>query len=255
MTPLPRMKPSTPLVRADRLRLELGEDGSVYVDALGMPGPRIARGLELLAAFSRPTSIQEALDSVAVQGTQEWIEMTETLVRWVESGVLKEVGSPAVRAARAGYQAAPIHAVMLNDRARTRAFIDGIASAVRPGDVALDIGTGTGVLALAAARAGARRVYAIEATSMADVAEQNARANGMSDRITVIRGRSTDVNLPEKVDVIVTEMIGHHALGEGLIEVVNDAMSRFGHAGTRVVPEGVELIGIPLHIPEGDLAA
>ena len=55
---------------------------------------------------------------------------------------------------------------MLNDRARTDAFIRAIEATVRPGDVVVDLGTGTGVLALAAARAGARRVYAIEASGV-----------------------------------------------------------------------------------------
>ena len=77
---------------------------------------------------------------------------------------------------------------MLDDDRRTEAYLAALTKAVRPEDVVLDIGTGTGVLAVAAARAGARHVYAVEATDIADVAERVFTANGVGDRVTLIRG-------------------------------------------------------------------
>src|SRR3954454_16113224 len=79
-----------------------------------------------------------------------------------------------------------LHGAMLDDRRRTRSFIAAIEAAVRPGDVVVEIGTGTGVLAVAAARAGARRVYALESANMAAWARRIFAANRVSDRATLV---------------------------------------------------------------------
>jgi len=93
------------------------------------------------------------------------------------------------------------HASMLNDRRRTAGYLASIRDIVKPGDVVVDIGTGTGILAIAAVRAGARHVYAIEEARIARVARTLFEANGMTDHITLIRGRSTEVKLPQRADV------------------------------------------------------
>lgn len=80
---------------------------------------------------------------------------------------------------------------MLLDRRRTDAFCRAVRESVRPGEVVDEIGTGTGILGVVAARAGARRVYALETSPIAEVAERVARENEVSDRLTVIRERST----------------------------------------------------------------
>ncbi len=71
---------------------------------------------------------------------------------------------------------------MLHDERRTGDYLRALAAAVRPDDVVLDIGTGSGVLAVAAARAGARRVYAVEASDIAEVAARVFEVNGVQDR-------------------------------------------------------------------------
>ena len=101
-----------------------------------------------------------------------------------------------------------MHIAMLNDRRRTASFLAAIRRVVRPGDVVVDVGTGTGVLAIAAAQAGAARVYAVEATGIGKLAEANFRANGLQDRITLVPGWSMQVTLPERADVLVSEVIG-----------------------------------------------
>ena len=68
---------------------------------------------------------------------------------------------------------------MLHDERRTGDYLAALAAAVRPSDVVLDIGTGSGVLAVAAAKAGARHVYAVEASDIADVAERVFAVNGV----------------------------------------------------------------------------
>lgn len=76
------------------------------------------------------------------------------------------------------------------------------------GKVVLDVGTGTGILAFFAIHAGARKVYAVDASESTTIAQLLADANGYSDRIIVIRGKIEELKLPERVDVIISEPIG-----------------------------------------------
>ncbi|XP_026996809.2 histone-arginine methyltransferase CARM1 isoform X1 [Tachysurus fulvidraco] len=84
--------------------------------------------------------------------------------------------------------------------------------------VVLDVGCGTGILSFFAIQAGARKVYAVEASSVAKHAEVLVRSNGMSDRITVLAGKIEEVSCLEKVDVIISEPIGYMLLNERMLE-------------------------------------
>ncbi len=128
---------------------------------------------------------------------------------------------------------------MLRDSVRCRAFRRAIAEAVTPGCTVLDIGAGTGILSLFAAQAGARMVYAVEQTQIVDVTRRIVAANGFSDRIKVIQGDMTTVELPEKVDVIVSEWLGSYAVDENLLPVVVHARERWLKPGGRMIPESV----------------
>jgi hypothetical protein len=116
---------------------------------------------------------------------------------------------------------------------------------VKPGDVAVDIGTGTGILAIAAAKAGASTVYAIEATRIADAAEAVARANGVADRVHLVRGWSTHVDLPQRADVLVTEIIGHEPFSEDALLLNWDARRRFLKDDARFIPSALRLYAYP----------
>uniref|UniRef100_A0A3B4EJG7 type I protein arginine methyltransferase n=1 Tax=Pygocentrus nattereri TaxID=42514 RepID=A0A3B4EJG7_PYGNA len=84
--------------------------------------------------------------------------------------------------------------------------------------VVLDVGCGTGILSFFAVQAGAKKVYAVEASSVAKYAEVLVRSNGMSDKIVVLAGKIEEVSCPEKVDVIISEPIGYMLLNERMLE-------------------------------------
>jgi len=104
---------------------------------------------------------------------------------------------------------ADIHEVMLKDRVRTLAYRNFIVDpANRPrfeGKVVLDVGCGTGILSMFAAQAGARKVYAVDASNVAYKAVRNVKANGFERTIEVIKGKVEEIQIPEKVDVIISE--------------------------------------------------
>jgi hypothetical protein len=145
------------------------------------------------------------------------------------------------------------HVEMLNDKSRTSGYIKTIRKIVHPGDVVVDIGTGTGIMAIAAAQAGARRVYAIEAGRIGEVARHLFAINGFADRITLLHGWSTKTWLPERADVLISELIGNEPLAEGVIGITRDARRRLLKPGARLMPSGIKLFGLPVMIPDREL--
>eukprot|EP00850_Spirogloea_muscicola_P013644 SM000093S24455 [mRNA] locus=s93:420910:423764:- [translate_table: standard] len=127
---------------------------------------------------------------------------------------------------------------MLSDRVRMRAYHRAVFAnaAAFAGKVVLDVGTGSGILAIWAAQAGARKVYAVEATNMAQHAELLAASNGVSGIVEVIQGSIEDVTLPEKVarllfragavDVIISEWMGYFLVRESMLDSKRIAVAR-----------------------------
>ena len=137
------------------------------------------------------------------------------------------------------YAELEVHRTMIHDRVRTEAFRRAIESVVRPGDVVLDVGAGSGILSLFAARAGAARVYAVEATTVAVVAQGLAAANGAAEIVQVIQGDIMEVELPERVDVIVSEWLGGFGIDEGMLAPVIAARDRWLKPGGVMIPRSV----------------
>ena len=132
-----------------------------------------------------------------------------------------------------------VHRTMIRDRVRTEAFQRAINSVVRPGDIVLDVGAGSGILSVFAARAGAAAVYAVERTSIVVLAEQLAAANEVVETVKVIHGEVMDIELPEQVDVIVSEWLGGFGIDEGMLAPVIAARDRWLKAGGVMIPNSV----------------
>jgi len=140
---------------------------------------------------------------------------------------------------------------MLVDAKRCETFREAIRQTAKPGDVVVDLGAGTGLLSFFAVQAGARRVYAIEMSQIANVAEQLIAENGMQERITLIRGNSKKVRLPERCDVLVSETLSSFVFDtENTIEYMADARERFLKPGGRIIPEACETVLMPFSSDE-----
>jgi type I protein arginine methyltransferase len=132
-----------------------------------------------------------------------------------------------------------IHEEMLKDSVRTKAYqkaIEGNPDDFK-GKIVLDIGAGTGILSIFAARAGAKHVYAIENAEIALFAEEIIRKNGLSKKITVIKGKMEEVKLPvPKVDIIISEWMGYFLLYESMLDSVLWARDKYLVKGGLMLP-------------------
>lgn len=142
------------------------------------------------------------------------------------------------------------HRIYLSDAARVDAFRRAIRETVRPGDVVIDLGCGTGILGLLACEAGAARVYAVDSGSIIGLAREVARANGFGDRILHLKGSSTRIDLPAKADVLVADQIGRFGFEAGVLGAFEDARHRLLKPNARTVPIRIEQWIAPVELPE-----
>jgi hypothetical protein len=248
-----RLTAGTLLRLAPGLRTRLDGAGHVLVDApdgtIIDAGPN---GFATLAMFARPLRLEAAIARLERDGEDptELLPTLGVLNVLIEDGAL--VPAEADPFPTRGWADPVEHARMLHDDRRTNDYIAALRRAVGPDDVVLDIGTGSGVLAVAAARAGARHVYAVEASDIADVAERVFARNGVQDRVTLIRGWSREIELPERADLLVAELIGNEPLEEEILETTLDARRRLLKPGARLIPDRLELLARPLCLPDAD---
>lgn len=125
---------------------------------------------------------------------------------------------------------------MIADSVRIGPYIQAIEAAVRPGDVVVDLGCGPGFFALVACRAGARRVYAIDLADIVHFGRQFAATNSFGDRIEFLQGDSRQIQLPERADVIVSDIRGALPFHGHSIVSLEDARKRFLAEGGVMIP-------------------
>lgn len=247
--PLPPDDQLLTLVPGIRTRIDAGGHVLVELD-IGQEldaGPNGYRILALIAA--RPAPLGDILAALRREfgDDDNFMPAMAVVNELLNSGALAAAGAAAVTS---GWADPAEQARMLHDDRRTLDYLAAIRAAVGTGDVVVDIGTGNGILALAAARAGARQVYAIEATDIADVAEEVFEVNGVGDRVTVVRGWSALVDLPERANVMVTETIGSEPLEEDILGTVLDARRRLLTPDAVMIPNRLTLLARPLLLPD-----
>jgi predicted O-methyltransferase YrrM len=132
------------------------------------------------------------------------------------------------------------HARMMNDSRRNQAYDAAIRRAVKPGMRVFEIGTGAGLLAMMAARAGAEHVVSCEMNpAVAETAREIVARNGLSDRITILTRHSRAVTLEDlggPVDVLLSEIVDDCILGESVLPAHEDAAHRLLKPGGQVIP-------------------
>ena len=129
------------------------------------------------------------------------------------------------------------YGAMIADSARIDAFVRALRQVITRDSVVVDIGTGTGILALLACQLGARRVYAIEPDEAVHVAREAAAANGYADRMECLQALSTAVTLPVQADVIVSDVGGVLPWLEHHVPTIVDARTRLLAPGGTLIPQ------------------
>jgi precorrin-6B methylase 2 len=244
-----KLTPDTQLLLAPGVRTRFDATGHVLLDA---PDGTVVdlgpRGYGILSLFVRPLALGEAVDRLerAFPAT-DFAPAMGVVNILIEEGALVEP-DPG-RGPTSGWADPMEHARMLHDDRRTRDYLAALAAAIRPGDVVLEIGTGSGVLAVAAARAGARRVYAVEASDIAEAAGRVFAANGVDETVALVPGWSRHVELPEPADLMVSEIIGNEPLEEEILETTLDARQRLLKPDARLIPHALTLLARPLLLP------
>ncbi|MES3001666.1 MAG: 50S ribosomal protein L11 methyltransferase [Pseudomonadota bacterium] len=130
---------------------------------------------------------------------------------------------------------------MMADKVRMDAYAQALRDCVKPDSVVLDIGTGTGIFALLACKLGARRVFAVEPSDAIQVARDLAVANGCAERIEFFQALSTRVTLPERADVIVSDLRGVLPLHGEHLDAIADARRRHLAPGGVLLPRSDSL--------------
>lgn len=130
----------------------------------------------------------------------------------------------------ASYSNTSIHYDMLRDTVRTQAYRDSMQKCPElfKGKVVLDLGCGTGILSMFAARAGAKKVFGVEMASIYKQAREIVRENGLQDVIEIINGRIEEIELPvPEVDIIISEWMGYLLLYESMFDSVIFARDKY----------------------------
>lgn len=146
------------------------------------------------------------------------------------------------------------HFEMLADSERNNAYQAAIEKVVTPDTRVLDIGTGSGLLSMMAARAGAERVIACEMNErLAATADEIINLNGYDKQINLFSKKSTQLKvgkeIKEKVDLIISEILDVGALGEGVLPSIRHAVHNLAKPEVKLIPAGLQLYGQLIEIP------
>lgn len=135
---------------------------------------------------------------------------------------------------------------LIDDLRRNRAFYNALKKHVTRDSTVLDIGAGTGLWAIAAARLGAKKVVAIERDEyLIPIIRSLIKENRVEDRVEVVHGVSNDVSPGGKFDIVISETVGNQVFDELIVPNMIDARKRFLKRGGVLIPSSVALLAAP----------
>jgi tetratricopeptide (TPR) repeat protein len=146
------------------------------------------------------------------------------------------------------------HIPMINDVERNDAYDAALRRAVKPGDLVLEIGTGSGIVAMMAARAGAAKVVTCEVLPvLADAARETVAQNGYADKVTVFGKKSTQLEigreLPRKADIFVSELLNIGMLAPNMLQILTHARKHLVKPDGIVIPAAARIHAALLECP------
>ena len=149
----------------------------------------------------------------------------------------------------------PWHFPMMNDNVRNDAYEKALKSALKDGGIVLDIGSGSGLLSMMAARHGATKITTCEQVSMvAEKAKVIIKRNGFADQIKVINKLSSDlvvgVDLEERADILVTEIFDYGLLGEHAFSAIEHAKNHLLKPNAQLIPSGARVYAMCIESSE-----
>jgi len=133
------------------------------------------------------------------------------------------------------------HLGYVADSVRTEQFKAAIAKTVKSGDRVADLGCGSGVLGLLSLQAGASHVVAIDDSAMIAIARESMTRAGWGGHASFIRGKSSQIELSEPVDVVICDHVGHFGFDYGIIDLLKDARKRFLRPSGALIPSNIRL--------------
>jgi len=209
--------------------------------------------IPVLQCFATPSTPKAALMKLR----ERW-ELDDEGFRILVEGLIAQnfltpAGSggdaPRIALAAGGFGSVLSHHDMLRDYYRVMSYKSAIAANVAGRDV-VEIGCGTGILSIFAAKAGARKVTAIEESSIAELAREMFDANECGSIVELRLGNSRDIELDVPADVLIHEIIGFDPLNENVLPYIADARERLLRKGGRLIPHRLEVLCVGIEVAD-----
>uniref|UniRef100_A0A8C3G5Z8 type I protein arginine methyltransferase n=1 Tax=Cyclopterus lumpus TaxID=8103 RepID=A0A8C3G5Z8_CYCLU len=232
------------------LRRKMAESESIEVSVRETPYPPQPRPIRIVQSQStQPTSLPKPVPSIQHASRPSLPPHTPHAAGLPSCpGRGKMSKSPEDMTSRDyyfdSYAHFGIHEEMLKDEVRTLTYRNSMYNNkhVFKDKIVLDVGSGTGILSMFAAKAGAKHVYGIECSSISEYSERIIKSNHLDSVITIFKGKVEEVELPvEKVDIIISEWMGYCLFYESMLNTVIFARDKWLKPGGFMFPDRASL--------------